>query len=65
MIFIMDQQPRPFSDFAKDTVRDTIIPTFATLTDTYVFQKSWVTTATIVITYTDSTKGVLQGVTKT
>lgn len=44
---------------------DLITPTFASTTDTYVFSKSEETTATIVITYTDATKVVIQTVTKT
>jgi len=44
--------------------RDTITPTFASLTDTYVFEYESFVTATIVLTYVDSTKKVLSLVTK-
>ena len=43
---------------------DTIVPSFATLTDTYVFSESGSTTKTIVVTYTDASKETLAGVTK-
>ena len=43
---------------------DTITPAFATTTDTYVFEYDSSVTATIVLTYTDSTKKVLSLIVK-
>ena len=53
------------SNLFSEIQRDIITPTFTTLTDTYVFEYSSIITATIVLTYTDSTKDVLSLVTKT
>jgi hypothetical protein len=43
---------------------DAITPTYNSTSDVYVFSKSAVTTATITVSYQDSTKAVLTGVTK-
>lgn len=43
---------------------DAITPTYNATSDVYVFSKSAVTTATITVNYTDSTKAVMSGVTK-
>ena len=53
------------SNIFDDIKWDEIVPSFATLTDTYVFKFEWVVQSTIVVTYTDNTKDVLQLITKT
>lgn len=51
-------------DMLNDVAWDKIVASFAILTDTYVFSMLWVTTQTIVLTYTNSTKEVLYTVIK-
>ena len=58
-------QTYPFIDSDGGIKWDLITPTFALTTDTYVFSLAGVTVKTIVITYTDATKSVIQTVTKT
>jgi len=43
---------------------DSIVPTFNATSDVYVFSYGGSTTATITVSYTDSTKAILSGVTK-
>ena len=52
------------SDIFSDIKWDLITPTYNTTSDVYVFSLLWVTTATIIMYYTDSTKDVLLRVTK-
>lgn len=51
-------------DMLNDVAWDKITASFGMLTDTYVFSMLWVTTQTIILTYTNSTKNVLWTVTK-
>ena len=62
-----DANPIPTSvvESAFNVEWDEIIPTFATLTDTYVYKLATVVVQTTTLTYTDSTKTVLASVTKT
>ena len=43
---------------------DSITPTYATLTDTWVYKLGVTTVSTITVTFTDSTKSVIQSVVK-
>lgn len=51
-------------DMLNDVAWDNITASFAMFTDTYVFSMLWVTTQTIVLTYTNVNKDVLRTVTK-
>lgn len=48
----------------NDIKWDTITPTYNSTSDVYVFKQNSVTTCTITVSYADSTKAVLTGVTK-
>lgn len=51
-------------NLTADIKWDAIVPTFNATSDVYVFSFGGVTTATITVSYVDSTKAVLSGVTK-